>query len=200
MSVIEMVSIQKRLWEPIEPIWNLYCPKYNNNSGFVEISIEGLRNHLSLVKYELWNTLSDGAQEGYKFLLDYFSFIKGRLFDKIWIIVDEPNKIYKINNIFIIGITDEEYEDFDFILTIDKKSKNIISVQYNSLFDVYVALHKKTNSFNSDILACKFIVSVKDKVGEKVNEESFWVRNPHYSKILTMSDDAIIEKFNSKYY
>lgn len=197
---VESVSIQKKLWESIEPIWDLYCPKYNPNSGFVEISIEGFRNHLSLVKYDLWNTLSDEAQEGYKFLLDYFPFIKGGLFDKMWIIVDEPNKIYEINNIFIIGTTNEEYEDFDFILTTDKKSKDISSVQFNSLFDVYVALYKNTDIFNSDILACKFVISVKDKVGEKINEKSFWVRNPYHSKVLTMSDDAIIEKFNSKYY
>lgn len=197
---VEMVSIQKRFWESIEPIWDLYCPKYNNNSGFVEISIEGLRNHLSLVKYDLWNTLSDGAQEGYKFLLDYFPFIKGSLFDKLWIIVEETDKVYELTSILFIDTTNDSHEDFDFILTSAKIPTDLISFQFNSFFDIYVALHKNTDIFNSDILACKFIVSVKDKVGEKINEKSFWVRNPYYSKVLTISDDAIIEKFNSKYY
>ena len=191
---VEMVSIQKRLWESIEPIWDLYCPKYNINSGFVEISIEGLRNHLSLVKHELWNNLSEEIQEGYKFLLDYFPRIKVSLPDKLWIIVDEPDKIYEINNIFIIDTTDEDQE-FDFVPTIVRKPKSIVSSQFNSLFDVYVALHTYTIMFDSRVLAYKFFVSVKDKLSEESKIKSFWARNPSYSKVLTISDDAIIEKF-----
>lgn len=202
---VEMLSIQEKLWKAIEPTWNLYCPEYNSDGGFVEISVAGLTNHLRTVKHELWNNLLEETQEGYKFLLDYFPHIKGSLPDKLWIIVEEANKVYGISNIIIIDTTDEDQE-FDFIPTIVRKPKSIVSSQFNSLFDVYVALHTYTIAFDSRVLAYKFFVSVKDKlyindmtyVSEEFKIKSFWARNPSYTKILSMSDEDIIEKFNSK--
>lgn len=194
---MNIFSIEKKYWDEMSIVWNDYCEVYDSEKKYVSITLNGLRNHLQMIKYDPPSNLTDKAKEGYNKLIDYFPTIK-EPHKNIWIVVVDPTDIYEINYCLINKSVDGEFKT-SLVAPSDSyfyASKNIYEI-IKSLVE---------GSFIEEDVQATFVYLRKSKLIEVDGElyksmscslQSLILRNPYYSGTLIMSDKHLEKDFDS---
>ena len=194
---MNIFPIEKKYWDEMSIVWYDYCGGYDIEKSYVSITLNGLRNHLQMIKYDPPSNLTDNAKEGYNKLIDYFPTIK-EPHKNIWIVPVDPTDIYEINYCLINKLVDGEFKT-SLVASSDSyfhAGKNICEI-IKSLVE---------GSFIQEDVQATFVYLRKSKLIEIDGElyksmsgslRSLVLRNPYYSGTLIMSDKHLEKDFDS---
>lgn len=193
---MNIFPIEKKYWDEMSLIWNDYCDVYDSEEKYVSISLDGLRNHLQMIKSDPPSNLTDKAKEGYNKLIDYLPNIKGP-HKRIWIVVVDPTEFYEINYCLINKFVDGDFE------TSLVGSSDPSFYAYKNIYEIFKSLDKDSfieeNVQATGVYLKKYkLIEIDKELYQSVNcnLQSFIVRNPYYSGTLIVSDEDLEKDFD----
>ena len=194
---MNIFPIEKKYWDEMSLIWNDYCDVYDSEKKYVSISLDGLRNHLQMIKFDPPSNLTDKAKKGYNKLIDYFPNIK-EPHKRIWIVVVDPTEIYEINYCLINKFVDGNFK------TLLVGSSDSSFYASKNIYEIFKSLDK--DSFIEENVQAIGVYLKKYKLVEldgklyqlvNCNLQFFILRNPYYSGTLIVSDEDLEKDFDS---